>query len=247
MVLLHGLTFDRTMWRPTRSAAKSTGDDELSPSIYPGTGRPPIRTRTISAASPQPCITPSRKRHSKHRSSSDIHWAVSSPPRTRSVPDVRRRERGPTAVRRSVRGACPRSRKVSADLTSPTPGRCSRPAVHTELLPPVAQQIVRTTGHPRQEVVLGYWNEVMDGPARVAHHHDRRRPCACAGNTRALRRCRRERTTGAIPAVARGAAPRRAVRDLAGQQSFPASGPSGRVRQGSRRNRTLVKSASRTR
>ena len=38
------------------------------------------------------------------------------------------------------------------------------PSFHTELLPPSAQEIVRTTSRPRQELVLGYWQEVLDQP-----------------------------------------------------------------------------------
>jgi pimeloyl-ACP methyl ester carboxylesterase len=35
---------------------------------------------------------------------------------------------------------------------------------HTELLPPAAQEIARTTCRPRQDVVLGYWQDAIDLP-----------------------------------------------------------------------------------
>ena len=35
---------------------------------------------------------------------------------------------------------------------------------HTELLSTEAQQLVRTTSRPRQAVVLGYWNDVIEAP-----------------------------------------------------------------------------------
>jgi pimeloyl-ACP methyl ester carboxylesterase len=35
---------------------------------------------------------------------------------------------------------------------------------HTELLPPAAQEIARTTCRPRHEVVLGYWQDAIDQP-----------------------------------------------------------------------------------
>jgi pimeloyl-ACP methyl ester carboxylesterase len=35
---------------------------------------------------------------------------------------------------------------------------------HTELLSPKAQEIVRTTSRPRQDVVLGYWKDVIEAP-----------------------------------------------------------------------------------
>lgn len=36
---------------------------------------------------------------------------------------------------------------------------------HVELLPPAAQDLVRTTCRPRQEIVLGYWRQVLEQPA----------------------------------------------------------------------------------
>jgi pimeloyl-ACP methyl ester carboxylesterase len=35
---------------------------------------------------------------------------------------------------------------------------------HTELLPPAAQDLVRSTCHPRQDVVLGYWQQPLEQP-----------------------------------------------------------------------------------
>lgn len=37
---------------------------------------------------------------------------------------------------------------------------------HTELLPPASQEIVRTTSRPQQDLVLGYWQEVIDQPVQ---------------------------------------------------------------------------------
>lgn len=34
---------------------------------------------------------------------------------------------------------------------------------HTELLPPEARKLLRATCHPTQELVLGYWRDVLDG------------------------------------------------------------------------------------
>jgi pimeloyl-ACP methyl ester carboxylesterase len=36
-------------------------------------------------------------------------------------------------------------------------------SMHIELLPPSAQELVRSTSTPRQELVLGYWQEVLEG------------------------------------------------------------------------------------
>jgi pimeloyl-ACP methyl ester carboxylesterase len=38
---------------------------------------------------------------------------------------------------------------------------------HTELLPPAAQELVRSTCHPRQDVVLGYWRGLLEQPDDV--------------------------------------------------------------------------------
>jgi pimeloyl-ACP methyl ester carboxylesterase len=38
--------------------------------------------------------------------------------------------------------------------------------MHVELLPASAQRLVRTTSNPRQDLVLGYWREVLERPAR---------------------------------------------------------------------------------
>jgi pimeloyl-ACP methyl ester carboxylesterase len=35
---------------------------------------------------------------------------------------------------------------------------------HTELLPPDARQLVRSTCRPRQQVVLGYWQQILESP-----------------------------------------------------------------------------------
>ena len=37
-----------------------------------------------------------------------------------------------------------------------------RAGFHTELLPPGAQELVRSTSHPDQQLVLGYWQELLD-------------------------------------------------------------------------------------
>ncbi len=36
---------------------------------------------------------------------------------------------------------------------------------HVELLPPAAQDLVRSTCRPRQQVALGYWRQLLEGPA----------------------------------------------------------------------------------
>jgi pimeloyl-ACP methyl ester carboxylesterase len=37
-------------------------------------------------------------------------------------------------------------------------------SMHIEQLPPSAQELVRTTSNPRKDLVLGYWQEVLDRP-----------------------------------------------------------------------------------
>jgi pimeloyl-ACP methyl ester carboxylesterase len=38
-------------------------------------------------------------------------------------------------------------------------------SMHIELLPAAGQQLVRSSSQPRQDLVLGYWREVLDRPA----------------------------------------------------------------------------------
>jgi hypothetical protein len=37
-------------------------------------------------------------------------------------------------------------------------------SMHIELLPESARQLVRSSCHPRQDLVLGYWREVLERP-----------------------------------------------------------------------------------
>jgi pimeloyl-ACP methyl ester carboxylesterase len=37
--------------------------------------------------------------------------------------------------------------------------------MHIELLPDAGQDLVRSSSRPRQDLVLGYWHEVLDRPA----------------------------------------------------------------------------------
>jgi pimeloyl-ACP methyl ester carboxylesterase len=39
---------------------------------------------------------------------------------------------------------------------------------HVELLPPAAQDLVRATCRPRQQVVLGCWRQLIEAPAEAA-------------------------------------------------------------------------------
>lgn len=38
-------------------------------------------------------------------------------------------------------------------------------SMHIELLPDAGQELVRSSSQPRQDLVLGYWHEVLDRPA----------------------------------------------------------------------------------
>ena len=38
-------------------------------------------------------------------------------------------------------------------------------SMHIELLPAAGQQLVQSSSRPRQDLVLGYWREVLDRPA----------------------------------------------------------------------------------
>src|SRR5690349_21764044 len=71
LVLLHGLTFDRCMWRPAlASCPASTRAGGSSRWIFPVTARPQGGRPTTSKASPTVSIALPKRRGCNHRSSS---------------------------------------------------------------------------------------------------------------------------------------------------------------------------------
>jgi pimeloyl-ACP methyl ester carboxylesterase len=166
LVFLHGLTFDRTMWRPAL--------DEL--------GKVDPRRRIASFDLPG-------HGESNRQNSYDLESVITAV--HRAVEDARLD--APVMVGHSLGGIIvsayaaqyPARGVVNVDqpllvapfaeLLQSVQERLRGPnfadvwsmfasSFGTELLPPEAQEIVRATSRPRQDLVLGYWKEVIESP-----------------------------------------------------------------------------------
>jgi pimeloyl-ACP methyl ester carboxylesterase len=166
LVLLHGLTFDRSMWRPALGELRR---------IDPG-------RRIIALDLPGHGQSPGWSSYDVASLSDGVH---------RAIEDAQLRS--PVVVGHSMAAVIatdyaaryPTSGVVNVDqplevapfaeLVRPLAEKLRGPAfpdiwqmfarsMHVELLPESAQELVRSTAAPRQEVVTAYWREVLDRP-----------------------------------------------------------------------------------
>jgi pimeloyl-ACP methyl ester carboxylesterase len=164
LVLLHGLTFNRSMWRPI-VAQLSPRQRQVVAFDLPGQGE----------SDPQP-------RYTVEAVAATVHDAL----RGAGVG-------GPVVVGHSVSGLIatfyaarypargvvnvdqPLDITAFAELVRSLEDRLRGPefpelwgtfeaSFHVELLPPEAQQLVRSMTRVRQDVVLGYWGQVFELP-----------------------------------------------------------------------------------
>ena len=167
LVLLHGLTFDRTMWQPTLAQLRD---------IDPG-------RRTLSFDLPGHGESPDWESYDLDRLARGVHRAVveagvvepvivghSLAAIIASVYAAEFPNRGIVNVDQPLQTAVFAGfvQSIAEQLRGP-----GFPAIweqfaasmHVEMLPVGAQQLVRSTSNPRQDLVLGYWREVLDLPA----------------------------------------------------------------------------------
>jgi len=166
LVLLNGLTFDRTMWRlPLDELAKVYPGRRVVAFDLPGHGDSDVQARnnldsvtaTLQAAIEdasldQPVVV-------GHSIGAVIGSAYAAQYPTRGVVNVDQ----PLLIApfaelvRSVQGQLrgPNFAEVWAMFAA---------SFHTELLPEAAQEIVAGTSRPRQDLVLGYWQDVIELP-----------------------------------------------------------------------------------
>ncbi len=166
LVFLHGLTFDRTMWRPALEEL-STVDPQRCVAAFdlPGHGGSNAQedydidsvVATVHQAVEEASLdAPVMVGHSlggvivtayaaQHptRGVVNVDQPLFVAPFAELVRSVEERLRGPDFA------------EVWAMFAA---------SFHTDLLPPAAQAIVRATSQPRQDLVLDYWGEVMEGP-----------------------------------------------------------------------------------
>jgi pimeloyl-ACP methyl ester carboxylesterase len=167
LVLLHGMTFDRSMWRPALDHLRR---------IDPG-------RRALALDLPGHGASAARASHGLEAAVEAVHGAVRAA-----------RLEAPVVVGHSVSGLLatlyagrlPTRGVVNVDqslLVAPFVGRVQALAdalrgpqfdavwagfeagLHAERLPSAAQELLRASRSPRQEVVLGYWREVLERPA----------------------------------------------------------------------------------
>ena len=167
LVLLHGLTFDRSLWRPSLA--------ELS-RIDPG-------RRVLALDLPGHGASPGWPSYDIQSLAHGVHRAVDEA--GLSSPVVVGHSIGGIvatayAAQHPARGIInvdqPLQVAPFAGLVQSLAGKLRGPAfpavwqmfaasMHTELLPEAAQQLVRSSCQPRQDLVLAYWREVLDRPA----------------------------------------------------------------------------------
>ncbi len=167
LVLLHGLTFDRSMWRPAL--------DKLA-DIDPG-------RRTLALDLPGHGASAGWPSYDMESLADGVHRAVQEA-----------RISSPIVVGHSIAGVIAtvyaaryptrcvinvdQSLQVApfAGLVRSLAGKLRGPAfpevwqmfmasMHIELLDDAGQELVRSSCRPSQELVLGYWREVLDRPA----------------------------------------------------------------------------------
>lgn len=166
LLLLHGMTFNRTIWRPVLAEL-----DRIDPARrilaidLPGHGESPAQPSYELTAAP-----------------AQIHRVVQEA--GLAAPVVVGHSAGAIAAtiyaaRYPVSGVVnvdqPLQIAPFAAMVQSLAGRLRGPefpvvwqmfydSFHTELLPPGARELVRSTCRPDQQVVLGYWQQIIDRP-----------------------------------------------------------------------------------
>jgi len=166
LVLLHGLTFDRGLWLPVLNELRRTdprrrvlvidlpghGDSSPWPSYATSSVAEAVHRAVVEAQLPSPVIV-------GHSISAVIATIYAATYPTRGVVNVDQSlQVAPFAgllksLTDQLRG--PAFASVWAMFAA---------SMHVELLPRSAQRLVRASSRPRQDLVLGYWREVLDQP-----------------------------------------------------------------------------------
>jgi pimeloyl-ACP methyl ester carboxylesterase len=168
LVLLHGLAYDRRQWGPTlRELAVLDPDRRVVSFDLPGHGdstrRDSYRSGEIAAVVHQAVTeagldAPVLAGHSLGGVLATV-YAAAYPARGVVNVDQPLLPGGFGEV----------LRRAEPVLRSPAYGEVWNSmlaGMHVELLPPAAQELVRTATTPRQDLLLGYWNELMVTPAQ---------------------------------------------------------------------------------
>jgi len=166
LVLLHGLTFDRSLWRPALAKLRQIdpGRQVLALDL-PGHGESPgwssydiesvahgVHRAVEEAQLQSPVVV-------GHSISAVIATVYAARYPTRGIVNVDQ----PLQVA-PFAGLVQSLADKLRGPAFPAVWEMFAASMHIELLPESAQDLVRSTCHPRQELVLGYWRELLERP-----------------------------------------------------------------------------------
>lgn len=233
LVLLHGLTFDRTMWAPALAELEGLDPQRRALVIdlpghgaseaWPAYGLESVAEAVHRAVQEAGLDAPVLVGHSLSAIVASVYASryptggvvnVDQPlqiaPFAAVVQSMSEQLRGPQFV------------EIWPHILA---------SMHLELLPLASQDLVRSTCRPEQHLVLGYWR----GPRAACRRDRRARPSSAArGRCRGIALCHRHRhrTRSGLQRVAPGRPPTVDCHRLAGERTLPAPRPSPRLRRG---------------
>ncbi len=166
LVLLHGLTFDRSLWRPSLAELYRIDPGRRVLALdLPGHGASPgwpsydvqslargVHRAAEEAGLQSPVVV-------GHSIAAVIATAYAAQYPTRSVVNVDQ----PLQVAPFAGMVQSLADKLRGPAF-PAIWQMFAASMHIELLPEAAQELVRSSGQPRQDLVLAYWREVLDRP-----------------------------------------------------------------------------------
>lgn len=166
LVLLHGLTFDRSLWRPAMAGLSHIDPSRRALAIdLPGHGASPgwpsydiqslargVHHAVEEAGLQSPVVV-------GHSIAGIVATAYAAQYPTRGVINVDQ----PLQVAPFADMAQSLADKLRGPAF-PTVWQIFASSMHIELLPETAQELVRSSSRPRQDLVLAYWREVLDRP-----------------------------------------------------------------------------------
>ena len=165
LILLHGMPFDRTTWRDIIPELQHIDPGRRVIAIdLPGHGHSPDQpayeldtiVEQIHRVAEEAGITaPVVVGHSAWRLRDGLRGAL---------PDPRGREHRPPAGDRTIHYVPESFADRLRGPEFPVVWQMFYDGFHVELLPPPAQDLVRATCRPRQQVVLGYWRQLIEQP-----------------------------------------------------------------------------------
>lgn len=166
LLLLHGMTFDKTIWRGIAAELQRVDPGRRVLALdLPGHGESPDQ-RSYDLLPVAEGVHAAAEQAGLHAPVVVGHSAAAG---IASVYAARFPARGVVNIDSSPVMAPIASfiRSIAEQLRGPEFGALWQifyDSFHVELLPPDAQEIVRSTCRPRQEIALGYWRALMDDP-----------------------------------------------------------------------------------